>query len=114
MQCSLSVEDWSRGLTRAPSRPKELVIVPAAPCPCPTRNTDSSGATDGPGHDDATARHRVMHALIVDDDGFIREVARLSLELTGGWAVSLAESGTDGIDQARTLAPDVILLDVMM
>ncbi|MEO8696843.1 MAG: response regulator [Acidimicrobiales bacterium] len=55
-----------------------------------------------------------MHALIVDDDGFIREVARLSLELTGGWAVSLAESGTDGIDQARTLAPDVILLDVMM
>jgi len=55
-----------------------------------------------------------MHALIVDDDGFIREVARLSLEITGGWAVSVAESGSDGIDQARTLAPDVILLDVMM
>jgi CheY-like chemotaxis protein len=56
----------------------------------------------------------MMHALIVDDDGFIREVARLSLEVTGGWAVSLAESGPDGIDQARSLTPDVILLDVMM
>jgi CheY-like chemotaxis protein len=55
-----------------------------------------------------------VHALIVDDDGFIREVARLSLEIMGGWAVSVAESGSDGIDRAKTLAPDVILLDVMM
>ena len=55
-----------------------------------------------------------MHALIVDDDGFIREVARLSLEVLSGWAVSVAECGADGIDQARALAPDVILLDVMM
>src|SRR5688572_23017425 len=58
--------------------------------------------------------NHVMHALIVDDDGFIREIARLSLELMGGWAVSVAESGTDGIEQARILALDVILLDVMM
>jgi len=71
-------------------------------------------STNGPGNDDAATAQRVMHALIVDDDGFIREVARLSLELTGGWAVSLAESGRDGIDQARMLTPDVILLDVMM
>ena len=55
-----------------------------------------------------------MHALIVDDDGFIREIARLSLELIAGWAVSVAESGSEGIEQARVLAPDVILLDVMM
>jgi CheY-like chemotaxis protein len=56
----------------------------------------------------------VMHALIVDDDGFIREIVRLSLELMAGWAVSVAESGSDGIEQARILTPDVILLDVMM
>jgi CheY-like chemotaxis protein len=31
-----------------------------------------------------------------------------------GWAVSVAESGSDGIEQAKVLAPDVILLDVMM
>jgi CheY-like chemotaxis protein len=55
-----------------------------------------------------------MHALIVDDDADIREVARLSLELVGGWAVSVADCGTEAIEQARTLALDVILLDVMM
>jgi len=56
----------------------------------------------------------VIHALIVDDEGDIREVARLSLELIGGWVVSVAECGADAIEQARTLVPDVILLDVMM
>lgn len=56
----------------------------------------------------------MMHALIVDDDGDIREVARLSLELIGGWVVSEAEGGSQAIEQARALSPDVILLDVMM
>jgi CheY-like chemotaxis protein len=55
-----------------------------------------------------------MHALIVDDDADIREVARLSLELIGGWDVSVAECGSDAIERARTRSPDVILLDVMM
>jgi CheY-like chemotaxis protein len=56
----------------------------------------------------------LMHALIVDDDEFVREIARLSLEFIGGWAVSVARSGTEGIEQARILSPDVILLDLMM
>ena len=55
-----------------------------------------------------------MHALIVDDDQDIRDVARLSLELVGGWVVSVAEGGSEAIEQARTVSPDVILLDVMM
>jgi CheY-like chemotaxis protein len=55
-----------------------------------------------------------MHALIVDDDADIREVARLSLELVGGWDVSVAECGSEAIERAGALAPDVILLDVMM
>jgi CheY-like chemotaxis protein len=55
-----------------------------------------------------------MHALIVDDDADIREVARLSLELIGGWEVSVAECGSDAIEHAWTRSPDVILLDVMM
>ena len=55
-----------------------------------------------------------MHALIVDDEDDIREVARMSLELIGGWTVSVAECGADAIERARALAPDVILLDVMM
>jgi CheY-like chemotaxis protein len=55
-----------------------------------------------------------MHALIVDDEDDIREVARMSLELIGGWTVSVAECGADAIERARALLPDVILLDVMM
>ena len=55
-----------------------------------------------------------MHALIVDDEDDIREVARMSLELIGGWTVSVADSGADAITRARALVPDVILLDVMM
>ena len=55
-----------------------------------------------------------MHALIVDDEDDIREVARMSLELIGGWTVSVAECGADAIESARALTPDVILLDVMM
>jgi two-component system OmpR family response regulator len=56
----------------------------------------------------------LMHALIVDDDEFVREIARLSLEFIGGWAVSVASDGTEGIEQARNLSPDVILLDLVM
>jgi CheY-like chemotaxis protein len=55
-----------------------------------------------------------MHALVVDDDEDIREVARLSLELVGGWVVSVADCGSEAISQALALTPDVILLDVMM
>jgi CheY-like chemotaxis protein len=50
----------------------------------------------------------------VDDDADIREIARLSLQLVGGWAVSVADGGSEAISQALTLSPDVILLDVMM
>ena len=56
----------------------------------------------------------MTHALIVDDEADIREVARLSLELIGGWVVSVADCGADAIGKARELLPDVILLDVMM
>ena len=53
----------------------------------------------------------LMHALIVDDDEFVREIARLSLEFIGGWAVLVAGSGAEGIEQASNHSPDVILLD---
>ncbi len=52
--------------------------------------------------------------LIIDDDDSIREVAKMSLELVGGWTVTTAPSGGDGIRQAREERPDGILLDVMM
>ncbi len=54
------------------------------------------------------------HLLIIDDEDDIREVASLSLEMTEGWTVSMAASGAAGVESARTLQPDAILLDVMM
>jgi len=56
----------------------------------------------------------MRHILIVDDEEDIREVASLTLEATAGWQISTASSGTEGIEKARDLHPDAILMDVMM
>jgi CheY-like chemotaxis protein len=52
--------------------------------------------------------------LLIDDDADIREIAALSLQLVGGWDVSTAASGAEGIASAQAEQPDAILLDVMM
>ena len=52
--------------------------------------------------------------LLVDDEDDIREVAQMSLEVTAGWNIEGANCGTAGIEKARNLRPDAILLDVMM
>ncbi|MCW3016397.1 MAG: response regulator receiver protein [Solirubrobacterales bacterium] len=54
------------------------------------------------------------HILLVDDEDDIREVAAISLQAVGGWRVSCASSGADGIAKAIAERPDAILLDVMM
>jgi CheY-like chemotaxis protein len=52
--------------------------------------------------------------LLVDDDDGVREVARMSLELVGGYTVTTASSGDEAIEVARRNPPDAVLLDVMM
>jgi CheY-like chemotaxis protein len=52
--------------------------------------------------------------LLVDDEEHIREIASVSLELTAGWEVRQAGSGTEGIEMAISWMPDAVLLDVMM
>lgn len=52
--------------------------------------------------------------LVVDDEAHIREVAQMSLEAVGGWAVVTASSGLEAQQVARDERPDAILLDVMM
>ncbi|MBD2250061.1 response regulator [Nostoc parmelioides] len=52
--------------------------------------------------------------LIIDDEYDIRAVAELSLKAVGGWQVSTAASGSEGVAKAAAEQPDVILLDVMM
>lgn len=56
----------------------------------------------------------VRTVLLVDDDADIRTIGAISLEQVGGLAVTMAGSGRDGIDVAREVQPDVILLDMMM
>jgi CheY-like chemotaxis protein len=56
----------------------------------------------------------MKRVLIVDDEDDIREVAKVSLEVVGGWEVVTARSGREGIQRAQTERPDAILLDVMM
>lgn len=52
--------------------------------------------------------------LIIDDEFDIRAVAELALKAVGGWQVSTAASGSEGLEKASAEQPDVILLDVMM
>lgn len=52
--------------------------------------------------------------LLIDDEPDVRQVLQLTLELSYGWQVETAVSGLEGIDKATALAPDLILLDIMM
>lgn len=56
----------------------------------------------------------VKRILIIDDEIDIREIAKLSLEISKGWKVLLAASGKEGLTLAQDQQPDAILLDVTM
>jgi CheY-like chemotaxis protein len=56
----------------------------------------------------------VKRILVVDNEQYIQEVAKICLETVAGWDVITASSGHEGITQAETYQPDAILLDVMM
>jgi DNA-binding NarL/FixJ family response regulator len=55
-----------------------------------------------------------MTVLIVDDHPSFRGSARALLEAEGYEVVGEAENGLDGLDAARALRPDVVLLDVQL
>jgi DNA-binding NarL/FixJ family response regulator len=55
-----------------------------------------------------------MTVLIVDDHPSFRGSARALLEAEGYDVVGEAENGLDGLDAARALRPDVVLLDVQL
>jgi two-component system, NarL family, response regulator LiaR len=57
----------------------------------------------------------VIAVLIVDDHAVVREGLRTFLELQDGLkVVGEAADGLEGIEQARRLQPDVILMDLVM
>ncbi|MBW4564096.1 MAG: response regulator [Mojavia pulchra JT2-VF2] len=52
--------------------------------------------------------------LVIDNEQYIQEVAKICLETVAAWEVVTANSGQEGIIQAEVCQPDAILLDVMM
>lgn len=51
--------------------------------------------------------------LIVDDDRGVRELLQIIVEKEG-FKVVMAEDGAEALEKARTLAPHLILLDLML
>ena len=54
-----------------------------------------------------------MRVLIVDDDPNCRQILDLMLARQG-WSLHFADNGAEGLRQAQTLKPDLILMDVLM
>ncbi len=54
-----------------------------------------------------------VRALVVDDEASLGELVQLALRYEG-WQVETATDGASALTKARTLQPDVIVLDVMM
>lgn len=52
--------------------------------------------------------------LVIDDSALIREAAKIALGTIGGWQITTASCGEEGIERALTEHPDAILLDVVM
>jgi CheY-like chemotaxis protein len=52
--------------------------------------------------------------LVIDDSVLIREAAKIALGTIGGWQITTASCGEEGIEQALSEHPDAILLDVVM
>lgn len=56
-----------------------------------------------------------VRVLIVDDSAFVqRAVERMLAEFDGIEVVGTARDGAQAVERARTLAPDVVLLDIQM
>ncbi|TYT74412.1 response regulator [Desulfobotulus mexicanus] len=50
----------------------------------------------------------------VEDETDIQEVAKMALELVGGFSVAVFSSGHEAVDKMAAFSPQLILLDVMM
>jgi len=57
---------------------------------------------------------KIKRILTIDDEVNFGRLIKLNLELTGGFKVSTATSGRQGIELAKKIKPDLILLDILM
>lgn len=56
----------------------------------------------------------LQRILYVEDEPDIQTVARLALEMIGGFTVAICSSGAEALERVGEFAPDLVLLDVMM
>jgi len=56
----------------------------------------------------------LQRILYVEDEADIQAVAKLALEMVGGFTVKICSSGEEALREAVAFAPEMILLDVMM
>ena len=59
------------------------------------------------------SRERSPRVIVIDDDPSVREVSRAYLE-RDGFVVTLAETAQEGIELAERVAPDLVVLDLML
>jgi len=57
---------------------------------------------------------KLTRVLYVEDEPDIQAVAKLALEMLGGFTVEICSSGSEAIDKIAAFQPQLILLDVMM
>jgi CheY-like chemotaxis protein len=57
---------------------------------------------------------QLSRILMVEDEPEIQMVARISLEAVGGFQVEMCSSGLEALERVGSVAPDLILMDVMM
>ena len=56
----------------------------------------------------------LIRILCVEDEPDIRTVAKVALEVVGGYAVEVCGGGTEALEVAPLFKPDLVLRDVMM
>src|SRR5437868_15477181 len=58
-------------------------------------------------------QERPVRVLVVDDEPMIIEMLSMGLNYEG-FEVSIARTGYEALDQARTVRPDLVVLDIML
>lgn len=59
-------------------------------------------------------RGELSRIMMVEDEPDIQNVAKLALELVGGFEVTICSSGAEALETVDGAGPELILLDVMM
>ena len=57
---------------------------------------------------------KLERILYAEDEPDIQAVAKLALEMVGGFTVQICNNGADALQKVAGFSPDLILLDVMM